>query len=75
MNIDWTSVTSSNIDALCHEGHENRLFVRFNNGRIYEYLNVDQEVAAEIRSSASVGSAFNRLIKSRADAYPCRRLN
>lgn len=68
----WTKVSSSNIEALAHEG--DRLLVQFKSGAIYAYENVTAELFRAVKTAASVGRTFNELIKSRPSDYPFFRL-
>lgn len=74
MNIDWTPVKSSNIAALSYAAGAKLLCVKFISGTIYEYANVEQEVAEQLQNAPSVGSAFSCLIKKHPDVYPFRKL-
>lgn len=69
----WKKVESSNIDALAHES--DRLLVRFHNGGVYEYENVDQTIYQELVEAESVGSTFHQLIRKFPELYPYKKLS
>tara|TARA_R110002072_G_scaffold63430_6_gene157859 strand:+ start:3020 stop:3235 length:216 start_codon:yes stop_codon:yes gene_type:complete len=71
--MNFQKVEISNIEAIAHEGDE--LQVRFKTGAVYEYKNVESSLHHEIVNADSVGSAFNRLVKTNPERYPFRRLN
>lgn len=75
MTPEWRPVQSSNIAALSYDPEAYQLCVRFKNGGEYAYSNVDQALANEIENADSIGSHFNRLIKSQPQAYPFHKLN
>lgn len=52
-------VTSSNINAIGHDG--NTMWVDFKKSGLYYYENVPSEVHASIMQSDSKGSALNQL--------------
>lgn len=62
-------VTSSNIDALGHDGE--RLFIRFKSGITYAYDEVPRHHFDAMPKSESVGQYFHRYIKN---AYRYERL-
>ena len=57
------SVDSSMIKELGYQDGD--LFVRFNDGRIYEFKRVPKAVYKRLMTSSSVGQSFNRNIKSK----------
>lgn len=68
----WTSVKSSNIKELAHEG--NALKVRFLTGTEYHYGGVPESVYNEIVNAPSVGKAFIKLVKNHPQLYPFQRV-
>lgn len=68
--MQWTEVTSSNIEALCLV--EDVLNVRFKGGKVYAYPDVGEEIFQRLVSAESVGKMFNALIRSQPDRFPPR---
>lgn len=58
---DLTPVTSSNIEAIGHDGTD--LYVKFHNGRVWRYRNVPADVHAEMLRQKSPGSFFSTQVK------------
>lgn len=58
---DLTPVTSSNIEAIGHDGAD--LYVKFSTGPVWRYRDVPADVHAEMLNSKSVGSFFARQVK------------
>ncbi len=58
------SVDSSNIDSVGYDSDERTLRVQFHSGRVYDYLNVDQDVYRDLINATSVGSYFNSNIRT-----------
>lgn len=56
-----TSVTSSNISSVGHDGID--LVVTFNNGRTYKYLSAPYSILKEILQAPSAGKFLNEKIK------------
>ena len=50
------------------------LRVRFHNGGIYEYANVDEDLYNKLVTAASVGKAFAEHIKANKDKYPFTKI-
>lgn len=71
--MKFQEVESSNIHAMAHD--KDTMQVQFKTGALYEYDNVKVSTYHEIVNATSVGSSFNRLVKSKPDAYPYRRLS
>ncbi len=60
--MEMVKVESSTIDSI---GFDNdTLYVKFNNGRTYTYLNVSKEVFTEMLNAPSKGIYLNQKIKS-----------
>lgn len=63
--INWTPVTSSNVEALAFDNEEESLFVRFHSGGEYEYLNVPYWVFRDFLNAPSKGKFFYLRIKDK----------
>lgn len=59
--MKMTSVSSSNISSIGYEN--NTLYVRFNNGSLYEYYNVPTSVYNGLMSASSHGSYLAAHVK------------
>lgn len=59
--MNMIPVTSSNISAIGYEG--STLYVRFNNGSLYEYYNVPSSVYSGLMSASSHGSYLASHVK------------
>jgi hypothetical protein len=64
VRVESTSIASVGYEAPILE-------VRFLNGGLYRYLEVPEEVHAELMQAESKGRFFNRRIR---DAYHCERV-
>lgn len=71
--MDMKSVISSNIAALGHEG--SILHVQFNSGAIYAYSNVPEATFQAILTAESIGSTFNKLVKSKPSEFPFKKIS
>jgi hypothetical protein len=83
--MDMIPVASSNISAIgweerqswaevaqeTEEEPENKgwLTIEFKNGRTYNYYNVPESVYEELKSSPSIGKAFQSLVRAGGYAY------
>ena len=56
-------VTSSNIAEIGYDEPSRTLEVMFNNGRIYQYFEVPQQVYRELVGGGSIGKYLNAHIK------------
>lgn len=70
MNI----VESSNIAALQHDPIQLTMLVAFKNNTFYQYQNVPHDLFDQILKADSVGSAFNKLVKSNPDKFPYKKV-
>ena len=61
LDLDWVPVASSNIKQLAWD--DNELFVQFNSGKVYSYLDVFESTFEQLVSAKSVGSFFSTEIK------------
>lgn len=68
MNLN--PVESSNIAAIGYNAATMELQVKFKTGAIYSYANVEQSIYDQIMNAESVGSTFNKLVKSNPGKYP-----
>jgi hypothetical protein len=64
---------SSNIDAVGYDGLA-VMRVRFKNGGLYEYQNVQPHTFARVLTDESVGKSFHTHVKAMPDKYPPRRI-
>lgn len=61
----WTDVDSSNVGSVAFDEASNTLVVRFNNGAIYSYEDVEMDVYIDLVHAESVGRFLNQMIKGR----------
>lgn len=66
--MEWTSVTSLNVDEIAHEIDPDILYVRFLRGSTYQYHGVPESMFNEMATAASPGGYLNANIKN-AFAY------
>lgn len=69
--IDMIPVVSSNVDSIGYHPDTQTLRVRFNNGSVYEYMNVPPMEFEQLRTAPSVGSYLNRNVKGN---YPYQKV-
>ena len=62
---DMQMVQSSSIEAIGYDSDTRELFVRFVGGKVYAYLDVDEQVFQQLLMANSKGSYVNREIKRR----------
>jgi len=72
--IPWSSVKSSNIEALAYNLTEKKMYVRFKSGSEYSYKNVPADVFQSISGARSVGSTFSTLVRSKPDEFPYTKI-
>lgn len=72
--MNMTSVESSNIAAIGYNPTTQEMQVRFKNGTTYGYVHVEAAVHEKIVKADSVGSEFNRLVKSNPGKYPFKKI-
>ena len=63
-DLNWETVTSSNVDAIAYESPTNTLFVRFKSGAIYMYQEVPRFVYQTLRSAGSKGKFHYSAIRT-----------
>lgn len=61
--LKWTEVESSNVQGAAYHEGSHTLCVRFHNGGLYTYENVDQEVFVSLVHAESVGKYLNQVVK------------
>ena len=59
----FASITSSNLAAAFHDGED--LYLEFNKGKVYRYLDVPVTVFEELLASESAGRYFHTAIRER----------
>lgn len=69
--MERTPVSSSNIAAVGHNSQSMVLEVEFNNGALYEYYEVSEQVYFDLINAGSVGGFFNSSVKN---SYSCTRI-
>lgn len=62
-SIELIPVESSNLAAIGYDPQIKSLYVKFNNGSLYEYKNVEQEAFDALEKSPSKGQHLNSVIK------------
>ena len=68
--MEMIKVDSSTINAISYKN--NILFVRFNNGGIYIYENVNEKLFEDFKNADSKGKFLNENIKNK---YECSKLS
>jgi hypothetical protein len=69
-NLDWKSVTSSNVERVAYDEEGGHLYVSFRSGT-YRYHHVPREVYEQLLEAPSPG----RLMRSNVvPAYDCERI-
>ena len=71
IQIELLPVKSGNIRAVGYSKEHQILRVAFNNGSLYQYVNVIPDVYAQLVKADSIGSMFARTIR---DFYQCIRI-
>ncbi len=69
--MERTPVSSSNLQSIGYDPHTSTLEVQFNNGGLYQYHGVSQEVYDALMQAGSHGTYFNSHIKN---CYPTTKL-
>lgn len=62
---DLTRVQSSNVEAVGYDRGDRALYVQFNSGDTYVYVNVEPSLYESLLSAPSVGRFLNTNIKAR----------
>lgn len=71
-NVQWEFVDSSQIEAIAYKEPHMKLFIRFKNGSVYEYMGVHPNIFQELRNSESTGKYFHANIRGE---YPFNRIS
>lgn len=67
----WEEVSSSHVKAIRHVGApDNVLYVKYKNGSMYKYANVDAKVWTRISRAVSKGKFVWRVLRSAPGTYP-----
>lgn len=69
--VDMISVSSSNVDSVGYDEANQIVYVRFLNGSLYIYKNVNKNEFDGLVNAPSVGSYLHRNLKN---VYPYERL-
>lgn len=70
--MERTPVSSGNLASVGYDESGAILEVEFNNGRIYQYSGVPEEVYQGLMNAGSHGIFFNEFIKKAG--YPCSKI-
>ncbi len=65
MAVEWIEVKSSNIAAIAYIKEAKQLMVQFNNGNVYAYSDVPEEVFDGFLDASSKGRYFAEHIKGK----------
>ena len=63
MPIDWTPVKSSNITQVGYDVDNKTMAVKFSDGTIYHYHDVEKNVHDDLVSAKSVGAHLHKNVK------------
>ena len=63
-------VESSMIKEIDYKESEKILLIRFNTGKIYQYLGVEKQIFDDMLKAESVGKFFNQTIKNKFEFKP-----
>jgi hypothetical protein len=66
--MEHTPVNSSNLASAGYDPEAQTLEIAFNNGRVYQYLNVPPEAFEDFNKAESKGSFFAKTIRGRYEA-------
>jgi len=72
--VPWSSVHSSNIEALAYNLTDKKMYVRFKSGAEYSYENVPADIFDSISKARSVGGKFSELVRSKPDEFPYTKI-
>lgn len=62
--LEWTHVDSSNVEAVAYHEGTQKLCVRFKNGGLYSYDDVEEDIYVGLVHAASVGRYLNEQVKA-----------
>tara|TARA_R110002020_G_scaffold26270_23_gene84906 strand:+ start:869 stop:1084 length:216 start_codon:yes stop_codon:yes gene_type:complete len=71
--VERVNVESSLIKSIGYQEETSVLEVEFNNGSVYLYAGVPEDIYDQILEADSAGKAFNNLVKTNG-AYPYQRV-
>lgn len=61
---DWVQTPeSSHVEAIKYEPEERSVYVKFNDGSVYQYMNVPESVWEELLASGSKGRFINIVLR------------
>lgn len=63
--LKWTEVGSTNVEAVAYDERTHTLAVRFHNGGLYSYHDVDMDIYVDLAHAQSVGQFLNQQVKNR----------
>jgi hypothetical protein len=63
-NLQWAITDSSQIEAFAFYEPHMKLFIKFRNGSIYEYMNVPKDDYESLQRAESHGKFFHQYIKN-----------
>ena len=63
LRLDWTPVNSSNLEAVAYVPDFRRLYVSFQNGSVYSYLDVPESIYRNLIAAQSKGQFLDRHVK------------
>ena len=66
----FKQVDSSMIQSVAYDTFEQSLYVKFNNGKIYEYFSVPERVYIDLLNAESKGRFFHQVVQN---VYDCKR--
>lgn len=66
---EWERVTSSRFKAMKYDQEQEKLYIRWNNGTLGSYSNIDQDEYEKFRAADSLGSAIE-VIKQKGRYSP-----
>lgn len=61
----WIFVISSNVSAIRYDIETQQLYVRFDSGRIYEYQEIEEDIALGMFHSESMGEYVHHILIAR----------
>ena len=73
--VEMLPVESSNIHSVGWDYKRKRMYIKFLNGYVYQYENVESDEFREIRQASSKGKWFWANMRQRPDKYPYKRLS
>jgi hypothetical protein len=69
VNMERKKVSSTSLASVGYDPSQKILEIEFNNGRVYLYQNVPEEIYEQLMSAESHGSYFNQHIRDGGYAY------